>query len=542
MWQLRFETYSGVLVPRHSIPFTKCILLAVVLALPCFSQDSSPSPQEAPITTLRATSRLVVLDVVVTDRSGKPASPLSKDDFTILEDGKPQTIASFESPEAHKYAIPKLDAQQTDRRTQSVSSALTILVIDGLNTPLVDQAYAREAVVKFLRSHGPKLTQPTSLMLVTDTRLELVHDYTQDAGALLDALKRNKAELPFRYGANDYALGETERLLDTLSCLERIAAANMNYAGRKNVVWIGQGFPFLNFSRMGATRGPSIESDYQHRLIRLGSDTANEMWNARLAIYTIDPRGLQVNSAGANSAQPPQTDSPTLVDDPTGLRLFESIASETGGKITFNRNDVDVAVADSVNDGSFYYTLSYYPSNRNWNGKFRNIKVAISKPSVQARTRTGYYAAPDAPDSDATLDSVLASAVKNPLPYRGLAMSVSFKILPGSPRTARFTVAADRHDLGWETMPNCDHRCQIMLVAMSVSRKERVAKTDIKALEGIVKAGKFEKQMEKPMLFTFTGDLPVDAVRLRVVVRDDKTGNIGTEDLSTSESRMARAN
>jgi hypothetical protein len=59
-----------------------------------------------------------VLDVVVTDRSGKPASPLSKDDFTILEDGKPQTIASFESPEAHKYAIPKLDAQQTDRRTR----------------------------------------------------------------------------------------------------------------------------------------------------------------------------------------------------------------------------------------------------------------------------------------------------------------------------------------------------------------------------------------------------------------------------------------
>ena len=260
------------------------------------------------------------------------------------------------------------------------------------------------------------------------------------------------------------------------------------------------------------------------------------MWNARLAIYTIDPRGLQVNSDGADSA------SPALVDDPTGLRLFESIATETGGKIIFNRNDVDVAVADSVNDGSSYYTLSYYPSNRNWNGKFRNIKVTISKPSLQARTRTGYYAAPDAPDTDTTLDSVLATAVKNPLPYRGLAMSVSFKILPGSPRTARFTVTADRHDLGWETTPNGDHRCQIMLVAMSVSRKERVAKTDIKALEGIVKAGKFEKQMDKPMLFTFTDDLPMEAVRLRVVVRDDKTGNIGTADLSTSEPRMAKAN
>ena len=222
--------------------------------------------------------------------------------------------------------------------------------------------------------------------------------------------------------------------------------------------------------------------------------------------------------------------------------MFESIATETGGKIIFNRNDVDAAVADDVNDGSSYYTLSYYPSNRDWNGKFRNIKVTISKPGVEARTRTGYYAAPDAPDTDTTLDSVLASAAKNPLPYRGLAMSVSFKILPGSPRTARFTVAADRHDLGWETTSDGDHRCQIMVVAMSVSRKERVAKTDIKALEGIVKAGKFEKQMDKPMLFTFTDELPVDAVRLRVVVRDDKTGNIGTADLSTSEARVAKAN
>jgi len=267
--------------------------------------------------------------------------------------------------------------------------------------------------VKFLRSHGPKLTQPTSLMLVTDTRLELVHDYTQDAGALLGALKRNKAELPFRYGANDYALGETERLLDTLSCLERIAAANMNYAGRKNGVWIGQGFPVLNFSRMGATRGPSIESDYQHRLIRLVSDTANEMWNARLAIYTIDSRGLQVNSAGANSAQPPQTDSPTLVDDPTGLRLFESIARETGGKITFNRNDVDVdvAVVDSVNDGSSYYTLSYYPSNRNWMESFATSRSRFQNPV--SRLARALVIAPNPTLPTATPRSIPCSPVRS---------------------------------------------------------------------------------------------------------------------------------
>jgi VWFA-related protein len=301
-------------MPQNRASIPKSILLATLLALPCFSQDSSTSPQEAPITTLRTTSRLVVLDVVVADKSGKPASQLSKDDFTILEDGKPQTVASFESPEAHKYAIPKLDAQQPDRRTQNLSSALTILVIDALNTPFLDQAYARESVTKFLRTHGPKLPQPTSLMLVTDTQLELLHDYTQDSGALSAALKHRSAEFPFRYEANNASRGESERLMDTLSCLEKIAAANMNFAGRKNVIWIGQGFPSLNFARMGLNAGPGgpaapggvsgLDSDFQHRLIRLVSQTANEMWNAPRHLHHRSPRSAGQDAGRHECSEP----------------------------------------------------------------------------------------------------------------------------------------------------------------------------------------------------------------------------------------------
>src|SRR5579859_1965586 len=106
------------------------------------------------------------------------------------------------------------------------------------------------------------------------------------------------------------------------------------------------------------------------------------------------------------------------------------------------------------------------------------------------------------------------------------------------PNDALRLSAGGRYLLGLRPEPRTRPRGTlifIMVVAMSVSRKERVAKTDIKALEGIVKAGKFERQMDKPMLFTFTGDLLADAVRLRVVVRDDKTGNIGTSDLSAGE-------
>jgi hypothetical protein len=76
---------------------------------------------------------------------------------------------------------------------------------------------------------------------------------------------------------------------------------------------------------------------------------------------------------------------------------------------------------------------------------------------------------------------------------------------------------------------------------MSVSGKERAAKNDTKALEGVVKDAKFDKEMGKPMLFTFTGDLPTDAAWVRVVVRDDKTGKIGSTDLNIVEAAGAKA-
>jgi VWFA-related protein len=522
--------------------FAKHVALATLLVLTAFAQDSgSQQSSQGPLTTLRSTSRLVVLDVVVTDKSGKPVSNLSRDDFQVLEDKNPQAVASFERPDQHKYSISTVEGKpgEPERHGRGVSPALTILVIDALNTEFLDTAYAREMVMKYLKTHGPRLAQPTSLMMVTDTQLELVHDYTEDAGALQEALKHHAAEFPFRHAANHATQGDLDRMVDTLSCLDKIAAANMKFAGRKNVIWIGQGFPALNLSTGASVNGRGDinvgDSDLQRRLMAAVSTTANEMWDARLAIYTIDPRGLQIITPGVIGALRAADSNSNLNQEPTGMRVFESVAPQTGGKILFNRNDIDVAVANSVDDGSDYYTLSYYPKNNDWNGKFRNIRVTLTTPGLEARTRSGYYAVADAPDTDEKIDSELADAVKNPLPYRGLGMTVSYKILSGTPRTARYTIAADRHDLGWQPAPDDERRCSVMVIAMSVSRKSRVVKNDIKALEGTVKSGKFEKQMDKPMLFTFTAELPPDAVRLRVVVRDDRTGNIGTADLNVAE-------
>jgi len=126
-------------------------LFLLVLLLPPVSLAQKSTPQEEP--TFRSTTRLVVLDVVVTDRAGKLVTNLSQSDFTLLEDGVRQSIASFESPE-QRPDVPvfvegksnKAEAKSALNGSTPSPSALTILVLDELNSEVLDQAYARSAI------------------------------------------------------------------------------------------------------------------------------------------------------------------------------------------------------------------------------------------------------------------------------------------------------------------------------------------------------------------------------------------------------------
>src|SRR5205085_12105199 len=71
---------------------------------------------------------------------------------------------------------------------------------------------------------------------------------------------------------------------------------------------------------------------------------------------------------------------------------MQELAERTGGKAFFNRNDIDAAIGHSIDDGSTYYTLAYYPENKNWDGKFRKIGVKVDRSGIKVRTRLGYFA------------------------------------------------------------------------------------------------------------------------------------------------------
>lgn len=513
----------------------KSRFVAVKFLLPLFAfvsggQESPAPEQKSPVTTLHASTRLVVLDVVVTDKHGTPVRNLTKSDFTILENDQQQPVATFEPPGRHAPAPVEESAKGalgSDRpaareASAMTSSALTILVLDELDTMPLDQAFARHEIHKFLQSHGPRLPEPTSLMALEEKRLELLHDYTSDASVIETALDRHPAHLPFRLMTGEGPIGASRRLADALEAVREIGAANGQFAGRKNVIWIGPGFPSLNYM--------SAQPSEKAKLLGFVRETSDLMWRGRLAVYTLDPKGLEVVHENIGSNTPGGFLSPP--DTPTGQLVFEQLAPQTGGRIFRGLNDLDAQIATSVEDGDSFYALSYYPSNRVWDGRFRRIRVVMDNPELTARTRTGYYAAPDLPPSPQEMDRLLSRAVINPLSYHSLEVRATASLSGSQRRTANITVDIDANELNWETAEAGKHRCELTVVTAGFSPKGQVVAHSVKELEVIVDDKKYRELTSKGMVMNLAMSLPPAAVRMRVVARDSTNGNMGTADLT----------
>ena len=165
------------------------ILLSSFCAQDSIAVAQQPS-SEAP--TIRVTSRLVYLDVTVLDKKKRPVvNGLTKDDFTITEDKKPQRIFSFEAPETHV-----VDANATDD-DRSGKAPVTIFVLDVLNSSIEDFGYIRYMVHKYLAAQPAQLNSPAELMVLGNYSLDMVQGYTRNKADLLDALAHIPPVIPF---------------------------------------------------------------------------------------------------------------------------------------------------------------------------------------------------------------------------------------------------------------------------------------------------------------------------------------------------------
>jgi hypothetical protein len=239
-------------MPSMRAVFSGAMLLGA-LTLQTAAAQNPPSSPDVP--TLHVTSRLVFLDVTVLDSKGHPVTKgLTKDDFTITQDKKPQRIFSFEPPDEHI-------AGNASDDNPSGKAPVTIFVLDQLNSTFEQMAYIRYCVHKYLAHEPAELKAPAEVMVLGNTSLEMVQGYTRNKKDLLSAVDHIPPALPYKLNGAFFS----ERFLQSINGLRQIALENTGIPGRKNIIWVGHG-------------GPSLYTDDLDQIIRTSVDLGSHYY------------------------------------------------------------------------------------------------------------------------------------------------------------------------------------------------------------------------------------------------------------------------
>lgn len=459
-----------------------------------------------PTATFKVSTRAVVVDVVVTDNKGHPVKGLQQQDFHLLEDGKPQELRSFREfseTDVPDEAVPSRTPAKADPNLFSNETAapepgaVTMVLLDLLNTPSQDQVYARQQLIKFLESKPKNLQFALCTLSGGASHLQLIQGFTQDETVLLAAARANKGrknkELPqdVRWQESAAAtrnsvgtVGELaqggrssgfqnllgalqgmqaeqqvtdtdDRVAITIDSLMVLSRYLSSIPGRKNVVWLSSAFPVAIAAPTGANDSASDNRNYSEPIRRVTTLLAE----AQIAIYPVDVRGMLAGGFGADSpgtiGGPPQqlaatSNAKVLAPEntaaPAGLDEMDQQASErstlnqvaiaTGGKAFLNSNAIKEAIATAAEQGSNYYALSYTPSNHIYNGKFRRVKVQVVEKKYSLHYRPGYFAADantDAKDEDLSRRTRAAAMQHGAPASRQILFSA--RVSPTGPKT-----------------------------------------------------------------------------------------------------------
>lgn len=583
------------MILRRSVIVLFSVLAA---AVPVFALPQQFSNEDVNTPAVRVSSRLVLVDAVVTDKSGQRITDLKKDDFTLLENGKPQKLSafSFEVPEtpSPKPALPP--NIYTNRPEYSMPKGpLTILLLDGLNTALADQGYARSQMLKYLATQ----LQPGQAVAVYTLggSLRLLQDFTGSVALLKAAVEHfnpqesiemqveNTAALMpslgingdpgLRNGAQAYLhqlfsqmsdfqseqikLAIQDRAYRTDAALRLIARRMAGYPGRKNLLWVSGGFP-INITSVVvqkttdvdqiaqqstmATPQIRVEQSYEDLLRQL----AAELTDAQLSVYSVDARGLvgstlaDASRQGTNAAGMVQlgaeyganvarANSAILANQQT----LQTLASESGGLLFKNDNDVAGAVATSVADGSAYYMLGYVPDSRDWDGKFRKIQVKVNRPGCELRYRMGYYAKDlmkwDRGKGKNDPDLVTAMSMGFPPATMVVFDSRVIPPSPGSKVKVPVEFLVNPRTIAGEEMKDGGRHFGLEFHVAAYSLDGKLITHVDQGMDAPVKADRLQAYLQQGIPFRAELDMTPGDYRLRLAVRDTHTGFMGTTEI-----------
>jgi len=525
----------------------QAVAALLVLVLSCIA---SPAQQPTEY-VFHAESDLVLVNVTVRDKTGKFVPGMKPDNFTILEDNKPQKIVSFDVENvdavpaldvAQAKPLPEAASGQTSPATSATDAAalfkdrrLIVLFFDlsAMEPDEIDRA------VTSAEHYLDTQMLPADLVSIVSLGSSLLvnQDFTTDRALLkkqLDGFSSGSGQgfeegttgttegtpdtgQPFTADDTEYNIFNTDRRLEALrSVAEKLAHVQQ----KKSLIYFSSGM-----DRTG------IENQSELRA------AVNAAVRANLAIYTMDVRGLQALVAGGEaqnaslrgvSAYSGQATLNALNSNFTTQETLVTLASDTGGHAFLDSNDLSKIFKGVQQDTSTYYLLGYHSTNPARDGRYRHIVVRSNVPGVKIDYRRGYYALADykhstQDDKERQLEEELASEL--PATDLPLYLGVSYFRLDGNKFFVPISLVVPGSQIPF--VRSSDREKATLDVIGMVQDSERHPLNRIRDTVKLAVSTSAEVQ-KKNVQYDTGMSLLSGKYHLKFVVRENQTGRMGS--------------
>jgi VWFA-related protein len=340
----------------------------------------------------------VVLNVLVTDRSGKPVTGLQQNNFTVLDNGQPRKLSSFRAVEGSKGIAP----------------VRVILMLDAVNNSPKDIAGDRRGVERFLEQNPGGLALPTSVGILSASGTHVgpasrdrdtVHAQLQqitktvhpfDCGESSGGSEQVFATINVNAGTSisegerpsDLASCENQRFRKSVDALKQLVVEQESELGRAILIWIGRGWPLLLRHEFSQDSN-GIKQNMFDNLVLI----TNAMREGQVtldAVFSPDLfRRVELRSDHDNKFFNGVPTENEMTASSLGVQV---LAHQSGGLVLLDGKDLAAEVAQCVADAQLYYALSFDTTPASTPGEFHSLEVTTDDPALTVRTNTDYYA------------------------------------------------------------------------------------------------------------------------------------------------------
>jgi VWFA-related protein len=536
------------------------------VSIPDTKDQRTPAADEEHKLVFRSRSVLVQVPAVVTDKSGAHLHNLTKADFKVLENGKEQKISEFE-----EITTSGLRLQQTATPPNTFTNRLaegdqrfsvTVIALDTINTPFLDQSYGRRQVLKYL-ANTLDSGRTFGLVVIGSKGVKVLGGLNTDPAALIAALKSASGEVSAMetFGAEGRAVGATESdvselagpipmggadpsvrmrrfiatadalesgyqqpraIEDTMKAMLAIALSLEGIPGRKSLIWATGSFPFT-LDSPASVPGGNLSMLYERTLEALN--------DAQVSVYPIDVKGLVSTSDAAYSGEYKDT----YVSDGGATRNWlqnssveslQNFADMTGGKAYYNSNDLASSFRRAADDASSYYLLGYYVDNRSTKPGWRKLQVQVARKDAEVHARTGFLVTNATIDPQLTHKADVDFALSSPFDSTGLEVTVQWQGMAASGDKKKVGFALRLPATG--VIDEADkNRFDVDFIAQA-TRNGAPAANAGQSIKGMVPPASLAKIKAEGIFYNNALELPAGSYQVRFVVRDNLSGRIGS--------------